>query len=261
MRPEDETTTDHFGKETEKSHKRGKIMGGMLIVVIGSLYLARELGADLPSWLFSWKTLLIAIGLITAVKCNFRSMKWLVPVLIGGAFLVGDFYPGLALHALLWPVLVIVIGLFMIFKPYTKHDRFKNRMHHKYGRYECSPNDYTESSSEEDRIESTTFMGAVKKNILSKNFKGGDIHNVLGGSEINLSQADFNGTIILEITNILGGALLVVPPHWEIRSELVSVMGSIEDKRILQPNNNPDKDKVLILKGTVFMGGIEIKSY
>jgi predicted membrane protein len=129
---------------------------------------------------------------------------------------------------------------------------------HFEGGYNC---DTPEQTSNEDRIESTTFMAGVKKNIISKKFKGGEITNVLGGAELNLSQADFEGTITLEITNVLGGTKLVIPANWEIQSEVVSVMGSIEDKRPIITNVNVEKNKVLVLRGTVFMGGIDITSY
>jgi predicted membrane protein len=110
-------------------------------------------------------------------------------------------------------------------------------------------------------IEATTVIGSVKKNIISKNFKGGEITTVLGGAEINLSQADFEGTVTLEITNVLGGTVLYVPANWEIHSQVDSVLGSIEDKRIIQNNIVADKNKILVIKGSVVMGGIEIKSY
>jgi hypothetical protein len=58
---------------------------------------------------------------------------------------------------------------------------------------------------------------------------------------------------------IFGGAKLIVPPHWQIRSEMVAVFGGIEDKRA--PQNSYDEDKVVILNGTTFFGGIEIRSY
>jgi predicted membrane protein len=105
-------------------------------------------------------------------------------------------------------------------------------------------------------------MGSVKKNILSKNFKGGEITNVFGGSEVNLSQADIEKTATLELVNVFGGTRLIIPANWEVHSELVSVFGNIEDKRNIQPNLKLRKcTKVLVLKGNTFMGGIEIKSY
>jgi predicted membrane protein len=245
----------------EQSHKRGKIFGGLLVVVAGSLFLAKELGAEIPHWVLSWKMFLIALGLVIAVKNNFRQTGWIILMLIGGAFIVGDIYPEIAIKQVVWPVVIIMIGLFMIFKP--RRRRFRNwekweGKHHYHHRFSCNREG---ESIHEDTLDSTSFMGGVKKNILSKNFKGGEITNVFGGAEINLSQADFEGTATLEITNVFGGTRLVVPTNWEISSDLTSVLGSIEDKRPIQPKTIGGTSKVLILKGTTFFGGIDIKSY
>jgi len=104
-----------------------------------------------------------------------------------------------------------------------------------------------------------TIFSSVKKKVFSKNFKGGDVVSIFGGAEINLSQADFNGTIAIEVVQIFGGTKLIIPPHWQIRSEMVAIFGGIEDKR--PPQMHYDEDKVVVLNGTTFFGGIEIKSY
>jgi hypothetical protein len=108
-------------------------------------------------------------------------------------------------------------------------------------------------------LDTVTIFGNVKKLVYSKNFLGGDIVTIFGGAEINLTQADFKGNIVIEMVQIFGGAKLIVPPHWQIRSEMVAVFGGIEDKRA--PQNSYDEDKVVILNGTTFFGGIEIRSY
>ncbi|MBL7890374.1 MAG: hypothetical protein JNL24_12520 [Bacteroidia bacterium] len=258
MENQDQMNPD-FWKEAERRHKRGKIAGGILLVVIGALFLGRELGMYLPHWIFSWKMLLIAIGTLIIVKDDRKNLKGYLLILIGGMFLVADMLPEMGLRSLMWPILVIIIGLYIIFKPRNRH-HFKHKMQRKYQRHQWHFGEGYEVS-DDDKIESTTFMGGVKKNIISKNFKGGEITNVMGGVEIDLSQADFVGTATLEVTNVLGGAALVIPANWEIQSELVSVMGSIEDKRPVHANISQVSPKILILRGTVFMGGIDIKSY
>lgn len=246
-------------QEYEKNHKRGKVLGGLFVVIIGSLFLARELGAEIPQWIFTWKMLLIGIGAVVIVKHNFQSTKGLLLMLVGAAFLISDLYPSLLLKPLLWPIMVIVLGLFIIFKPRRKHRPFRSR------RYYRNHRNWTEAQGEEaisdDRIEVTTVMGSSKRTVLSKNFKGGFIKNSLGGTEVNLSQADFEGTVILEIYNELGGIELTVPANWVIQSELVCIMGSVEDERPIQTNLAPDTNKTLILRGNVYMGGVEIRSY
>ena len=101
----------------------------------------------------------------------------------------------------------------------------------------------------------------MKKNIISKNFRGGESVTVFGGTEINLTQADISGAVGLEITQIFGGTKLIVPANWTVQSkELVAILGGIDDKRPPVPNAGAP-EKVLILKGTCLLGGIEIRSY
>ncbi len=266
------TDNEEFWKREEKSHRRGKVFGGFLIVAAGSLFLAKELGVEIPQWVFTWKLFLIAIGFLIGVKHNFRHAGWFFLMVIGGAFLLADMYPGIAIKPILWPSLLILVGLAIMFKPHRRrrdkwqrmHDKFHQRRYGRHGRngnpFDCDTN-MVGTDTSEDYIDSTTFMAAVKKNVLSKNFKGGDITNVFGGTELNLTQADFEGSATLDLTNVFGGTKLLIPANWEIHSDLVSAFGNIEDKRPVQPNTSNEKPKILILKGTTFMGGIEIKSY
>ena len=265
---------DDTWKEMEKSNRRGKIMGGLLIVTIGSLFLARELGVEMPVWLFTWKMLLIAAGILIAVKHKFMHPGWIFLIGVGGAFLLNDFYPDMHIKPILWPSLIIMAGLVIIFKPRRKHsDRMrqywskwhKHHHHYRHGHYhphQPFPPYFEKEENKEDFIDSTALFAGVKKNILSKNFKGGEITNIFGGTELNLTQADFEEKITLEITQVFGGTKLIVPANWQIKSELsVTAFGSMEDKRPIQPNVNNEPVKTLVLTGTTVFGGIEIRSY
>lgn len=255
---------DEMWQRYDNSRKRGKIFGGLLIVIIGALFLGRELGVEIPHWIFSWKTLLIGIGIVLAFKHGFSRLGWIFPILIGGIFLLTDLCPELTIKPLLWPILIILVGLFIIFKP--RRNRFHYRHWEKWQKHQQQyGNGFScvreGESVHEDTIDSTSIMGGVMKNVISKNFKGGQVTNIFGGAEINLSQADFEGTCSLELTNVFGGTKLIVPANWEISSsELTSVLGSIEDKRPIQPKTESNK-KVLKLTGTTVFGGIDIKSF
>jgi predicted membrane protein len=263
-------THDEMWRDWEKEHRRGKILGGIVLVIIGSLFLAKELGAIFPEWLFTWKVLLIAIGLFTGIKHKFRNAGWLIPIFVGGAFLMSDLYPELALRPFLWPVLIIMVGLFVIFKPRRKNKyqdwkRWQKHGHrrHEYfkHRFEENYENYGMSTTNEDSVESFSFMSGIKKKVVTKNFKNGDITVVFAGAEIDFSQADFTDKASLEVTAVFGGVKLILPANWEIQSELVCVFGSVEDKRATHPSSLNDSKKILVLRGTAFMGGIEIKNY
>ena len=96
--------------------------------------------------------------------------------------------------------------------------------------------------------------------MLSKQFRGGEIVSFMGGSEIDLTQADFTGRITIDTTNIFGGTKLIVPPTWDVQSDITTVFGGVDDKRPVQ-GVQPDPNKVLILDGTCLFGGIEIRSF
>jgi predicted membrane protein len=256
-----------LSKDLEGSHKRGKVLAGLLIVAIGVLFLMKELGVEMPFWLFSWKTLLIAVGFFTILKNKFRSAWGLLLMAVGGTFLAADFYPEVNITSLLLPVLIIIVGLFIIFKPRRKnfqHHNWKkwNRHDQHYKKWSKYNSHYPEAeNSDDDIINSYVYMGALKKNILSKSLKGGSLKNRFGGIELNLSQADFEGEIILEIDQMFGGIELIVPAHWEVKSDLATGFSSVEDNRTMKPNINGDAPKTLILRGSNHFGGIEIKNY
>lgn len=267
-------------RNLEKTHRRGKIMGGLLLVAIGTIFLLREVGVEIPDWLFTWKMLLIGIGIVTAVKHKFMHPGWVILVSIGGIFLLGDLYPEMHIKPFIIPVLLIIIGLAVIFKPkntrkramfryfkkmheqqhFAKHQRhqhpFERRRQTMHEHYKMC-----EQTLSDDYIDSSTFFAGVKKNIISKKFTGGEINNVFGGTELNLMQADIEDKATLEITQVFGGTKLLVPAHWEIKSEIVAVLGSVDDKRAVQANVSGEPAKTLVLVGTVVFGGIEIKSF
>jgi predicted membrane protein len=236
---------------------RGHVWTGLFLLLIGIAALIRVTVPDLPEWLFSWQTFLIGLGLFIGVKHGFRGGAWLILILIGGVFLVRDIYPVLEVRRFIWPIVLIVLGAFIIIRPRRRH--FKDDWDEKKNGA-AGPVTDQESFSQDDFIDTTSIFGGAKKNILSKDFKGGDIVNVFGGTELNLSQADIKGRVPLEMTTIFGGTKLIVPPNWKVMSEAVTIFGGLEDKRPVQASPE-SSDKVLVLKGTVIFGGIEIKSY
>jgi predicted membrane protein len=252
-----ENYNEYFdAEEWEKKHKRGKFFGGLLVVVAGCLYLAKELGSNIPDWVFSWKMLLIAIGAHIAVKNKLQTFGWIPFILVGGIFLVTqDLWPDCQIQSIVWPAAVILIGLFIMFKPHKKH-RFGKDWRHCGNNKNCK----TEDKSTEDRIHYDIVFGGVKKNIVSKKFEGGEIRAVFGGAELNFSQCDMVDKAEIQITQVFGGIKMIVPSNWKVQSEITTVMGGIDDKRKSESSIVDGDDKLLILKGNLVFGGIEIKS-
>lgn len=266
-------TSEWEARMDEYRHQRGHshVWTGIFLLLIGGLALVKSMGVPVPAWLFSWPMLLIAIGLFIGFRKGFRG-GWFIPVLIGGFFLINNYAELGDLRRHLWPLILIVAGLAFILRP-RRSRRWSERCFAEKKNTPVQAEVNTplpaeivtpvseESYHHDDFIDVTAIFGGTQKVILSKNFRGGDMVNVFGGSEIDLSKADINGVATLEVTAIFGGATLVVPSHWIVKPEAVCIFGGISDKRknIGPLSENPDK--ALILKGTVLFGGIEIKSY
>jgi predicted membrane protein len=256
-------------KERWESRRSGDshVWTGVFILLIGVAALLRTTMEGLPAWLFTWPMFLVALGLFIGLKHRFRGAAWFILMLVGGAFLYNKINPDIEIRQYIWPAVLILVGGMLIIRPRRCYNREKTDDQKKN-----SPEvvfDVTAGVEEpysshtdynEDFVDSTSFFGGAKKNIISKNFKGGDLVNIFGGTELDLTRADFNGTATIELTTIFGGTKLIVPSNWTVKSEAVTIFGGLEDKRNSQTLiDNPGK--VLLLKGTVIFGGIEIKSF
>lgn len=234
---------------------KGRVLGGLVVVLVGATLLAYKAGVKFPEWLITWEMLLIAIGVYVGVKNQFRGLSWVILISVGGLFLTDHYLvEDLNIGQYIWPIVIIVVGLAMILRP---RSNFRNK--------EVALTDTIGSTDAstfaEDKMEAVAVMGGVKKNVISKNFKGGEAVAIMGGLEINLTQADIHDNAKLELVTIMGGTVLTVPSNWRVSTdEVACILGGLEDKRILLPETE-QPIKTLRLTGVCIFGGIEIKNY
>jgi hypothetical protein len=108
--------------------RQGRIMAGLFIIVIGSLLLAKKAGVVLPSWIFSFEALLIALGLFLGFRHSFKGLLWPIPILVGAFLLLDDFFPHFDITEFTWPLVIIAVGLFMVFGALKKKLTGQTRM-------------------------------------------------------------------------------------------------------------------------------------
>lgn len=252
-----------MNEETKKKSGilNDRILLGALIIGVAVLLLLRNLGFWFPSFLFTWPIILIVIGLYIGLREGFRNNGWWIMVAIGGFFLLRNELDNFDLGDFFWPILIFGIGLSVLLSKGGKKRRASETETTTNAEPVQDGMNFTPTpeTGSETVVDAAAIFGSVKKNIYSKNFKGGEVVTIFGGTEINLMHADFTGVAKLEIVNVFGGTTLIIPSHWQIKSEAAAILGAIEDKR--RDPTAVQTDKVLMIEGFVLFGGIDIKSH
>lgn len=234
-----------------KSNNRKLIIGIILMLAGGLLLLDTFNLSDLHirHYIFSWKTLLIGIGVVL-IATKDRQIPGYILIGLGSIFwmltLAGAY---VTFGQVFWPAVLIGIGVLVI----TKRGR---------GSFRGQGKDVSDKDKgSNDYLEDVSVLGGGSKIIQSKNFKGGDITAIFGGSEFNFRDAELSPDgCVIDVFTLFGGSKLVIPDNWVVKSDMFSIFGGFNDKRAVRPEE-AEYSNVLNLKGAVIFGGIEIKSF
>ena len=126
---ENENQQTEFFDQMVKNRNKGKIIGGLFLTGIGIVLLAKELDMFIPEWIFSWPMLLVVIGLFIGTKHRFQKTGWLVLVLLGASFLVRNFFPEYDITTYVLPIILIIVGIYVIIKP--RKNYFENKLNNR----------------------------------------------------------------------------------------------------------------------------------
>jgi predicted membrane protein len=217
--------------------KNKKQVLGVFLIAIGIIILLSRMDMipDALSWITKWYSILLAIGLYNLITGN-RSAAFIM-LIIGGVFLVNDQGWFFLSWNYILPVVLIGIGIVFLFR-----------------------NTYSgiqEGELSDEVFDSTSILGGAKHKITGNPVRGGRITCIMGGAEIDLRKAVISQGAIIEIFMVMGGAKITIPEEWNVQFEVNSIMSGFDDKRSV--TFSPDAP-TLIIRGTAFMGGGEIRS-
>jgi hypothetical protein len=225
-----------------RARKRGdnpwaRLVWGMAILaagVIGWLDHTGQLRAsDYLEW---WPLILIAMGL-----AHLPQRQWItavVLIVLGIVFLppppfLPHFHPAMIFGV--WPLLISVGGVALI-------------------RQALSP--AAKNAAENNSFHSVAVMGGVGRGVASSDFAGGDAVAVMGGCQINLASAKITKEAIIDVLAFWGGIEIRVPRGWRVDNQVMPILGGIVDKT---ERDVPAGAPTLIIRGSVIMGGVEVK--
>jgi len=221
---------------------------GVILVLVGLFLVMRNTGffpGFIDHIIFSWPMLLVTIGLVITIGSSGGKTSGVIVMAVGAFFLIPEIFRETFDVNLFWPSIFIIIGIVFIF---SKRKGWNS--------VSLSP------QAGDDYIDYVHVFSGGERQIVSDNFRGGKVTAVFGGSEIDLTKAKLApGVSELELACVFGGTTIIVPDDWNVKIEVVPVLGGFGDSRKLNPGRIIDTTRQLIIKGAVVFGGGEIKSY
>ena len=223
----------------------GQVVLGIVAIGMGVVFLLDNIGiADAWEVLRFWPIIFVVFGILKIV--NTRTMPG---YFVGGIFIfVGVLMLGSRLGFFhlywrdWWPLFLILIGAAVIVKSIYRRKLMSDNIA------------ITDEHSK--NMDVMAILGGHRYKSDAPDFRGGEVTSIMGGCEIDLRNASLQGEAIINVFSFWGGTELRVPADWNVVVECMPLLGGIDDKT----SGSPGSGKRLIIKGTVVMGGVEIKN-
>jgi predicted membrane protein len=106
-------------------------------------------------------------------------------------------------------------------------------------------------------LHTTAIFGGINRTIISKEFKGGTVINLFGGTKLDFTYADLTGPAVLDISQAFGETQITVPNDWRVETHVTHFCSVTEDNRQYSTLTNSN-DKVLIIKGISIFALVDV---
>ncbi len=228
-----------------KKENQNKIIG-LLFIIIGAVAVMANF--DLLPWnieyyLFQWENILIIIGGFL-ILTDQNKQAGLVLLIVGVAFVLDDWFKVNISIWDLWPLVLVIAGVALIRRSTNKPDTEIPQFDH----------------DSADTIEDVAVFSGADKIVNTKNFKGGSLTAVFGGSNVDMTMAGMDKeSVAIDIFYMFGGSKIRVPKNWNVDVRVTNIFGGMSDKRIISESDSHSQN-TLIIKGMVIFGGAEISN-
>ena len=209
---------------------KNKLVAGIFFAIFGVLLTLEQLGIfDAGRVLRYWPVVLIVFGLMNLGEAGRRGLA--IVGIVVGSLLVALRASVLRFSLFdLWPVLLIGIGGVIILRALG-------------------------ISGPEQRTNLWGVLNTRKVSIDPQELDRRQIVSFMGGVQANVTDAEHEGPVTIEVLSMWGGVEIRVPTGWEVIAEVVPIMGGIDIKTSGEPNG-----RQLIIRGLVLMAGMEVRN-
>ncbi|HYC90665.1 MAG TPA: DUF5668 domain-containing protein [Thermoanaerobaculia bacterium] len=220
-----------------------RLIVGFGILVLGLLWTLDNLdileSEPITRW---WPVLLIVIGGVQLLDRRSNKGGPVVLIVIGTVLVLRRLHWVYLDLGDLVPLLLAALGAKLIWDALARRSR--------------KPASHEDPDSE---IHAFAMMGGVKRQSTAREFRGGDANAIMGGVELDLRNAHINDgeEVIIDAFAMWGAVEIFVPPHWRVVGNVLPIMGAFVDKTTPATGTAGPR---LQVRGTVLMGGIEVKN-
>jgi predicted membrane protein len=253
---------------------RGGVVGGVILAGIGVLLLLQNLNIpffdDLERF---WPVILIVVGGAHAARSMGKGGRvWGgVIIAVGILFLLSNFGVIHGDWRLLWPGILILIGLGMLARAV---DRQPDRGYDP-GASAASARKFGEDLKDRiisdiharipmgsvNHLSEWAVFGGTRRRVSSQDFQGGEAFAMFGGVEIDLRQAaTTREEVVIEVNAIFGGVEVRVPETWSVIVRGAGIFGGYEDETMATLVAPDGKQPRLIVNGFAVFGGVTVKN-
>ncbi len=250
-----ETSKPHVHVGFVSGTPRGPESGflwGAVICIVGITFLLDRMGWIEAGRIFRfWPMILVLAGILNMRTPAGRG--WGLILLIAGVLLQLN---GLGLAHVriwdLWPLIIIAVGLTLIWSSIEARRRGAQ-----------NPGSTRPSLDSDSTVNLVAVFGGCERRVGSQAFRGGKAMAVFGGIELDLRDATIEGDeAVLDLNCVFGGVEIHVPRNWNIDARCVPVFGGYSDetRQAIAADPTIEREKRLVITGTVLFGGVEISN-
>ncbi len=218
-----------------------RLILGLAIAVLGSLMLLDNLNvieAD-PLYRYFLPGVLLAVGLSVLVQGSIWGWVWIV----GGGWVLAEKLDlvELSFFQLFLPAVLLLVGGSLVYRTFVRPRT-------------SAPGPDDPASY----VRAFAVMSGNERRGIASTFRGGDLAAFMGGVTLDLRQAKMTPEgAVLDAFAFWGGIEIKVPESWQVRGEVIPLMGGFEDKTRPKPGA---VEGTLVIRGFAIMGGVEVSN-
>ncbi len=232
-----------------------RLVVGLFIMALGALFLLDNMRiVDFGDVFRFWPLAPVAIGLTMVLQPRGGTNRGVGSFLVVfGAWIVlydfdivpYSFWDG-------WPLVLIGIGAWLVYRAVVEPKVSTAR-----GSVSPGQPGYDSSATGDSTLSAFGFLGGVVRKSTSRAFQAADATAIMGGCTIDLRDADLGPELaVVDAFAFWGGIEVLVPPNWVVINKVLPLLGSAEDTT----RQTPEPGKEILIRGTVLMGGLEIRN-